>query len=205
MEVYAAHEHTEEVLVVKSALLVMDVQNGIVERFAAAEALAPLQSAVSTARVHAIPLIFVRVAMRPGYADVSPNNLSFSAVKERGGMLETDYSTQIWDGVRPEPLEVVVVKRRVSAFTGSGIEVVLRAQAIDHLILSGISTSGVVLSTLRQAADQDYGLTVLSDACLDADPEVHRILMEKVFPRQAQVMTVAQWQSALTWGGMEQV
>ena len=183
---------------VKSAVLVMDVQNGIVERFAAAEALAPLQSVVSTARMHAIPLIFVRVAMRPGYADVSPNNLSFSAVKERGGMLETDYSTQIWDGVRPEPLEVVEVKRRVSAFTGSGIEVVLRAQAIDHLILSGISTSGVILSTLRQAADQDYGLTVLSDACLDADPEVHRVLMEKVFPRQAQVMTVAQWQSGLT-------
>jgi nicotinamidase-related amidase len=198
MEVYAADEHTEEVLVVKSAVLVMDVQNGIVERFAAAEALAPLQSVVSTARMHAIPLIFVRVAMRPGYADVSPNNLSFSAVKERGGMLETDYSTQIWDGVRPEPLEVVEVKRRVSAFTGSGIEVVLRAQAIDHLILSGISTSGVILSTLRQAADQDYGLTVLSDACLDADPEVHRVLMEKVFPRQAQVMTVAQWQSGLT-------
>lgn len=182
----------------QTALLVMDVQNGIVERFRAVDALQPLQSAVQAARAHGIPVIFVRVALRPGYRDVSPNNLSFSSLKERGGMLETDAATQVWDGVRPEPDEVVVVKRRVSAFTGSGLDVILRAQAIDHLVLTGIATSGVVLSTLREAADQDYRLTVLSDACLDGDPEVHRVLTEKVFPRQAQVMTVNDWQNTLT-------
>jgi nicotinamidase-related amidase len=51
----------------------------------------------------------------------------------------------------------------------------------------------VVLSTLRQAADLDYQLIVLADVCLDADPEVHRVLTEKVFPLQAEVTTVAQW------------
>ncbi|MEU8230952.1 isochorismatase family protein [Actinoplanes sp. NPDC048967] len=54
-----------------------------------------------------------------------------------------------------------------------------------------MATSGVVLSTLRQAADLDYTLTVLADACLDADPEVRRVLTEKVFPQQADVVTVA--------------
>jgi nicotinamidase-related amidase len=184
-----------------SALLVMDVQNAIVARYAAVEgatnALEPLVAAVQAARGHAIPVIFVRVAMRPGYPDVSPNNLSFSALRERGGMLETDEATQIWEGVRPEGDEVVVVKRRVSAFTGSGLDVVLRAQAIEHLILTGIATSGVVLSTLRQAADTDFQLTVLKDACLDADPEVHRVLTEKIFPRQAAVLTVADWLETL--------
>jgi len=183
--------------VTKSALMVMDVQNGIVERFAAAEALAPLQSAVQAARANQIPVIFVRVALRPAYVDVSPNNLSFSSLRERGGMLETDFATQIWDGVRPEGEEVVVVKRRVSAFTGSGLDVVLRAQAIDHLILTGIATSGVVLSTLREAADKDFQLSVLSDACLDSAPEVHRVLLEKLFTRQAKVMTVAEWRNSL--------
>ena len=177
--------------------MVMDVQNGIVERFATVEALAPLQSAIQTARANRIPVIFVRVALRPGYVDVNPNNLSFSSLRERGGMLETDFSTQIWDGVRPEGEEVVVVKRRVSAFTGSGLNVVLRAQAIEHLILTGIATSGVVLSTLREAADRDFQLSVLSDACLDSDPEVHRVLVEKLFPRQAKVMSVAEWQNSL--------
>ncbi len=64
-------------------------------------------------------------------------------------------------------------------------------------MLSGIATSGVVLSTLRQAADLDFSLTVLSDGCVDGDQEVHRVLCEKVFPRQAQVMTVAAWVDAL--------
>jgi nicotinamidase-related amidase len=98
-----------------------------------------------------------------------------------------------------EPLasELVVLKRRVSAFTGSDLEVVLRAGDVDHLVPTGIATSGVVLSTLREAADHDYRLTVLADACLDGDPEVHRVLTEKVFPRQADVVTVAEWVSGL--------
>jgi nicotinamidase-related amidase len=58
----------------------------------------------------------------------------------------------------------------------------------------------VVLSTLRQAADLDYGLVVLSDGCLDADPEVHRVLTEKIFPRQAEVVTVAEWAGGLSAG-----
>jgi len=81
----------------------------------------------------------------------------------------------------------------VSAFTGSDLQVVLRSLGAGTLVLTGIATSGVVLSTLRQAADLDYRLVVLSDGCLDADPEVHRVLTEKVFPRQAAVRTVAQW------------
>jgi nicotinamidase-related amidase len=87
----------------------------------------------------------------------------------------------------------VVTKKRVSAFAGSDLETVLRRRAVDHLVLTGIATSGVVLSTLRQAADLDYRLTVLADGCLDGDPEVHRVLTEKIFPRQAEVSTVAGW------------
>ena len=59
--------------------------------------------------------------------------------------------------------------------------------------MTGIATSGVVLSTLRQAADLDYGLTVLRDGCADRDHEVHRVLLDKVFPRQATVLTVDEW------------
>jgi len=65
-------------------------------------------------------------------------------------------------------------------------------------VLCGIATSGVVLSTLRQAADLDYRLTVLRDACADAEAEVHRVLTEKVFPRQADVVDVAHWAAAPT-------
>ena len=73
------------------------------------------------------------------------------------------------------------------------MDVLLRAHQIQHLVLSGIATGGVVLSTFREAADKDFRVTVLSDGCADGDPEVHSILLTKVFPRQAEVVTTADW------------
>ncbi len=77
---------------------------------------------------------------------------------------------------------------------------VLRAQDISHLVLCGIATSGVVLSTLREAADKDYQLTVLADCCADADEEVQRVLLSKVFSRQAKVLQVEEWRTKLNAG-----
>lgn len=181
-----------------AALLVMDYQNGIVSRFAEnKELLLPIQKAVASARKHNIPVIFVRVGFSEGYPEVNPRNKTFAGIAQFGGMTTSDNATQIHESVKPIENEPVVTKYRVSAFAGSTLEVILRSRQIDTLIVSGISTSGVVLSTLREAADKDYSLTVLSDACLDLDPEVHRVLMEKVFPRQADVLTVDSWIDAL--------
>jgi nicotinamidase-related amidase len=95
--------------------------------------------------------------------------------------------------VAPEPADIVVVKKRVSAFAGSDLDVVLRSREVDSLVLTGIATSGVVLSTLCQAADLDYDLTVLRDGCADIDAEVHRVLLDKVFPRRATVLSTDEW------------
>lgn len=93
----------------------------------------------------------------------------------------------------PQEQDIVITKKRFSAFMGSDLEVVLRSHDIEHLVLAGISTSGVVLSTLREAADKDYKLTVIEDCCADGDLEVHQLLMNKVFPRQAEVVPLQQW------------
>lgn len=178
----------------KMALLVMDLQNGTVSRMAEnPEILKPFQKAIEAARKNNIPVIFVRVGFSEGYPEVSPQNKVFSAISKYGGMTVYDTSTQIHESVQPKANEPVITKYRVSAFAGSNLEIILRSQQIDSLVLSGISTSGVVLSTLREAADKDFSLTVLSDACLDTDPEVHSVLIEKVFPRQAEVQTVDTW------------
>ena len=72
-------------------------------------------------------------------------------------------ATEIHPAVAPAPGDLVVIKRRVSAFTGSDLEVGLRGLGEGTLVLTGIATSGLVLSTLRQAADLDYRLIVLAD------------------------------------------
>jgi nicotinamidase-related amidase len=179
----------------KQALLVMDLQNGIVERVADNPNLIErLQEAIATARKASIPIIYVVVKFRKDFPEVSPRNKAFAMLKAGGFPLqEGNPIVEIHDSVAPQPNDLVVTKRRVGAFSGSDLEVVLRSQAIDHITLTGIATSGVVLSTLRAAADMDYGITVLSDCCADKDEEVHRVLTEKVFPMQAEVMTAKEW------------
>lgn len=181
-----------------TVLLVMDVQRGVVERFGDDPGyLQRLSGAVGAARTAGLPVIYVTVGFRPGHPEISDRNRTFSAVRGAGGFAEGSPATEIHPAVAPHPGDLVVTKRRVSAFTGSDLEVLLRALGAGTLVLTGIATSGVVLSTLRQAADLDYRLVVLADACLDADPEVHRVLTGKVFPRQADVCAVAEWAAQL--------
>jgi nicotinamidase-related amidase len=172
----------------------MDVQQGIVRRYAGdADYLPRLRRAIEAGRAAGIRVIYVTVAFREGHPEISERNKSFATVGRTSRFIVGDSSTTVHPAVAPAPGEPIVIKRRVSAFAGSDLDVLLRAGNIDTLVLTGIATSGVVLSTLRQAADLDYRLVVLADACLDGDAEVHRVLMEKVFPRQADVITVDQW------------
>jgi len=177
-----------------TVLLVMDVQRGVVERFAEDPGyLQRLAGAITAARGAGVPVVYVTIGFRPGHPEISARNRTFSALAAAGGYTEGSAAAEIHPAVAPRPGDLVVTKRRVSAFTGSDLDVLLRGLGAGTLVLTGIATSGVVLSTLRQAADLDYRLAVLSDACLDADPEVHRVLTGKVFPRQAEVSTVAEW------------
>jgi nicotinamidase-related amidase len=181
-----------------TALLVMDVQQGIVDRFASDEEYLPrLAAAVEAARNAGIRVIYVTVGFRTGHPEVSERNKSFAAISGTGRFADGDPGSAIHPAVAPASGDLIVTKRRVSAFAGSDLEMVLRAGDVDRLVLAGIATSGVVLSTLRQAADLDYQLTVLADGCLDADPEVHRVLTERVFPRQADVVRIADWTASL--------
>ena len=178
----------------RSALLVMDIQPGIIDRLPDPAAfLARATEVVRAARSHAIPVIHVVVGFRPGLPEVSAQNQAFSSLKQQ----PPAYVTEPRPAITPEGSDVVVTKRRVSAFTGSDLEVVLRAGEIRHLVLCGIATSGVVLSTVREAADKDYRLTVLADLCADLDAEVHAVLTGKVFPRQARVTSAAEWVASL--------
>jgi nicotinamidase-related amidase len=184
-----------------TVLLVMDVQRGVVDRFAGQDGyLQRLQRAVTAARAAGIPVIYVTVGFRPGHPEVSARNRTFSALASAGRFAGGDPAGEIHPAVAPEPGDLVVNKLRVSAFTGSDLDVLLRGLDAGTLVLAGIATSGVVLSTVRQAADMDYRLVVLADGCLDADPEVHQVLTGKVFPRQADVLTVAEWEDRLAAG-----
>lgn len=176
------------------ALMLMDMQNGLVERFGATDDYLDRVVVVQArAEAASIPVILVRVGFSAGYPEVSPRNAVFGPIRGSGGMLLDGHECEPHARLHRGKGEIVVTKKRISAFAGSDLSQVLRAHDVEHLVLAGIATSGVVLSTVREAADLDYGITVLADLCLDADDEVHRVLTEKIFPLQATVIDSAHW------------
>lgn len=177
-----------------TALLVMDMQMGIVSRYPDAAKLAgKIAGGISHARKNGIPVIYVVVGFRKGMPEISADNKSFSMIKSSMANVDMNEWMKVLPNIAPQNDEITIVKKRISAFAGSDLEVVLRGLNVRHLVLCGVATSGVVLSTLREAADKDFQLTVLADCCADADEEVHRVLTTKIFTRQADVVNVGDW------------
>ncbi len=185
-------ESAERIDASRTALLVMDYQHGILGRLPEADAVvANAARAIETVRRAGGHVGYVRVAFTDADLQaVLDRNKGFSAIKSSGMDFGTEaHATQIDERLALHPGDIVVRKTRVGAFSTTDLAAQLKARDIDTLILAGISTSGVVLSTVRDGADRDYRLYVLSDACADAQPDVHACLMEKVLPRQADVIT----------------
>jgi nicotinamidase-related amidase len=182
-----------------SALLVMDFQIMTVNGHSvdAEGLLARTAGLIEAARQAGMMVIYVVVGFRGGHPEINPHNLTFAAIKKANRLLLTEADTAIHPAVAPEPSEVVVTKHRVSAFAGTELDMILRANGIETLILAGITTSGVVLSTVRYAADADYRIMVVEDCCSDKDQEAHRILVERVFPAQAIIVVTDEIVGAL--------
>ena len=178
----------------RSALLVMDFQTTILPRLGdnAAPLLERTAGLVAAARNAGVPILYVVVGFRPGYPELNHKNEAFAMVSKAGLFVVTTPGADVAPALAPREGDVVIVKHRVSAFAGTDLDMILRAKGIDTLVLAGIATSGVVLSTVRHAADADYKLVVVKDCCGDADDEVHRVLTEKVFVRQTTVTTAGE-------------
>jgi len=185
-----------------TALLAMDCQTGIVSIYAKPqeEFLSRASSVVNAARSAGIKVIHVRVGFRPNLPEVSSRNKLFGPIKTstRHQKLFEGEIGAVHPALIDEHNDVVVTKHRVDAFAGTDLEVLLRANDITTLVMFGIATSGVVLSTLLRACDTDYRNVVISDCCADLDDELHNVLISRLFPQRAEVMTASEFVRGLT-------
>ena len=147
------------------------------------------QTLQKAARDAGILICYSATVFRPGYIEISDRNKTFSQRKASGQPAVSDPMLVIHEAVRPIEGEVVVGKHRVNALHGTDLDQVLRANDIHNLVLLGYATSGVVLSTTRYAADLDYRLYIVEDCCADQQPDVHDFLTQRIFPRQADVVS----------------
>jgi nicotinamidase-related amidase len=184
-----------------TALLVMDYQVNVLTKSMtaaqSADAIACVPDLIATARDVGMMVIHVVVAFRPGHPEVSPRNLQVSPVRANGMLVAGSEGAAIHLAAAAREGEPIVVKHRVSPFVGTDLETLLRANDINTLVLAGVHTSGVVLSTVRQASDLDYRLIVVRDCCADPNAEVHAMLLDIVFAKQAAVVTMAEFAGAL--------
>ncbi|WP_431035868.1 cysteine hydrolase family protein [Streptomyces sp. P6-2-1] len=179
----------------RSALLLMDFQNAHAGRVDP-HVLAQAATALKTAREKGVVVIHAALLLREGHVDVHPGNKAFGALPH-DRFVPGDPDAEIHPDVAPAPGEIVLHKNRVSAFAGTNLDQILRAQGIGHLALAGIATSGIVLSTALQAIDLDYTFTALSDACADPDPQLHEVLLRNLLAKRGAVATVGEWTAGL--------
>lgn len=176
----------------RTAVLAMDCQAGIVSVYAQPpeEFAARAAGVLAAARKAGMLVIHIQVGFRPGLPEVGSRNKLFAAIKASPQHVEffRGASGAIHPALGPEPDDIVIVKHRVSAFAGTDLEMILRAKEIDTLVLFGIATSGVVLSTLVEAMDKDFNVRVIADCCADREPELHEALLGKLFPARGEVL-----------------
>ena len=185
----------------RSAVLSMDNQAGIVSIYVKEPEgfLGYAASVLERSRSAGMKVIHIQVGFRSKLPEVGARNPLFSAIKNSAQHQKLFQGAlgAIHPALTPQDDDIVITKHRVDAFNGTDLEMILRANDIDTLILFGIATSGVVLSTLLHAADADYRVVVIRDCCADLDLEVHTCLVEKVFPRQGSVVTALEYLEAL--------
>ena len=186
-----------------TALLVMDYQVAMIDQIDERDGLvASMAEAIAALRGAGGQVAYVRVAFDDADLEAVPaTSMMAGTIATRGRDLHRDApASAIHPGVAPEPGDIVVRKTRVGAFSTTHLHDQLQDRGITTLVLAGISTSGVVLSTVRDAHDRDYRLLVLEDVSADPRPDVHDFLIEKIFPRQADVISVADLGGLLSGG-----
>jgi nicotinamidase-related amidase len=186
-----------------AAILSMDLQVGIVSVYVKDESFVPRAArTLHAARTAGLAVLHVKVGFRPRVPEANPRNVFLSAIKASPPHQQffQDASGAIHPDLVVGERDLIVTKSRVSTFSGTDLEVLLRANDVRTLILFGIATSGVVLSTVLEAADRDYRLIVVKDCCADLDADLHDTLVNKVFPRQATVVSADHFIRAITGG-----
>jgi nicotinamidase-related amidase len=170
-----------------TAVLSMDCQAGIVSIYTGEGRdafLARAATVLNHARAAGMTIIHIQVGFRTGLPEVSSRNALFGAIKssEQHQQLFREPHGAIPATIAPQDDEIVITKHRISAFAGTDLAMILRANDIDTLVLYGIATSGVVLSTLIEASDADYRLAVIGDCCAEPGLGASRLPRPAILP-----------------------
>lgn len=193
----------------QTALLVMDCQNDIVHpdgkigRGGAAQqvregkVLEHIARLIQDARAARVPIIYIRVAFRPDYADLLSGSPRFQQLREIGALQEGSWGAEIHPAVAPAPEDLVITKHCVNPFYGTALGAILLRRGVRCVVLCGVATNFVVESTARYAADAGYQVVVVREGCASFSAEFHQWSLDKVLPAFGAVVGVKEAAAAI--------
>jgi ureidoacrylate peracid hydrolase len=132
-----------------------------------------VSSLLSHCRSKGYLIVHVRVGFEPNYEDLPSKSPFFGAAKQYNALNSTSWGFEFADFAKPQNGEIILRKRRISAFQATSLDLILRNQAIQTLSLVGCSTDLAVESTARDAHDLDYSVNIVGDCCAAANKGEH--------------------------------
>ncbi len=167
----------------RTAVMVIDMQNAFVSKGGMfdlsgkdmddiAKTIEPNRNIIEAARKKGVKVIY---AVHRITADgketgpmsrfsMNPSRMNNPEIR-RGSIIEGTWGTEIIDELKPREDEMVIVKRRFGAFTGTELDMMLRTFDIRYLIFTGVATNICVETSLREASQLQYLPVLVSDAC----------------------------------------
>jgi nicotinamidase-related amidase len=170
----------------KSVYLVLDMQNDLVSeegpngksplgaQVKERDILSKTARAVAKARAAGCLIGFVRVGFSANYAECPAASPVFGGAKANNLFKLGGKGTEIHASLGGQEGDWLVTKHRVSPFYATDLEAYLKANAIQRIYCSGVSTQAVVQATVRDGHDRDYAMVVLEDCCAAHSAEEHK-------------------------------
>jgi nicotinamidase-related amidase len=173
----------------QTALVIMHYQTDILGLFpsVAPALLANTRTLCDAARTKGVSVFFANLRFSPGYPEVSPLNRNGQGIKRLGLFVDDRTSPELGQ----QASEPVIIAHRASVFFGTDLQARLSAQGVDSLIMVGIASTGVVLSSVAYASDADFRLYTVKDCCYDPDQVVHDRLFATAFESRTTVLSLA--------------
>jgi ureidoacrylate peracid hydrolase len=204
--------HIEQFDPSRTALIVVDMENDFVAEGApmetpAGRAMVPrLRQAIEHARAVGIRVLFTTHSHRADGCDLGRHRDLWSPIADGVSCVDDTPGIEIYKEISPAENEIVIKKRRYSAFFGSDLDIVLRGWGIDTVVITGVTTENCCHATARDAFFRDYRVAFLSDATATFDypdighggmaaADVHRATLIILAASTADVMTTDEFRT----------
>ena len=188
-------EAEERIEAARTALIAYDVCRRALDRPEMRPVLDAWVTLIAAARSAGVPVIYTTPVSRADGADVVllPTDLSVeTGVPSLTNSIEGTRDAEFPDEIAPRPEDYVFLKRRPSAFYGTGVAELLRMLRRDSILIGGGATNRGVETSVREAFSMDLNVVVVRECCWSGDREAHDYSLNKAMKMYGRVRTLDQ-------------